>query len=150
MDSQARILALSKNKEYKNIITLTTAQVLSGTPYFDISGNGTVGNPYIITPKTSIYHGETRYQIIANVEPSANGYIQLHASSPERCQVEILHSVGFVTYHYFVNVYDITGKIRPRITNVGIISSANWDMSGTPFIINIDINSQDVYYSSSV
>lgn len=134
-----------------NIVSLNLETILAGTDVnFSCSGSGTSESPYIIMPKANIPHRYNRYQLTANTEPANDVYITLQANGLEKCQVEVTHSVAFTTHHYYVTVLDNNGNPRVRISSANTISRAIWDVSGTKFIITLDVNGDNVYYATSI
>lgn len=134
-----------------NVVSLNLETILAGTDVnFSCSGSGTSESPYIIMPKENIPHRYNRYQLTTNTEPANDIYITLQANGLEKCQVEVTHSVAFTTHHYYVTVLDNNGNARVRISSANTISRAIWDVSGTKFIITLDVNGDNVYYATSI
>lgn len=134
-----------------NVVSLNLETILAGTDVnFSCSGSGTSESPYIIMPKANIPHRYNRYQLTANTEPANDIYITLQANGLEKCQVKVTHSVAFTTHHYYVTVLDNNGNARVRVSSANTISRAIWDVSGTKFIITLDVNGDNVYYATSI
>lgn len=147
----AQLIPNMFSAQYLSFIPLTVSEIVAGTDYFDVEGTGTSEDPYIITPKTTVFHTMNVYQIEDPEEPAQDTYIRIKASGTDVCFVEITHSTAFTTYHYNVNVWNGQGYIRPRIrTPSNSIVRSSWDMSGTLFFISFDVNSTDVYFSSDL
>lgn len=134
-----------------SVVSLNLETILAGTDVnFSCSGSGTSESPYIIMPKENIPHRYNRYQLTANTEPANDIYITLQANGLEKCQVEVTHATIFSTHHYYVTVLDNNGNARVRISSANTISRAIWDVSGTKFIITLDVNGDNVYYETSI
>ena len=133
-------------------ITVTLASILAGTnAYFNLSGAGTSGDHYIITPKNNVNHALNYYTITA-VEPEADTYIDIKQSSvnQSKCMVKYIHSGLFTTYHIYLSVLNCEGAVRPRcINNAGTLtfSVAHIEHS-TLFSAVVDVNSPEMYFTT--
>lgn len=146
----AQLVPNMMSAQYLEEIVISPEELFSGTnPYFEVSGAGTSGDPYIIKPRPTVFHGMHIYVMPSVAEPPIDIYSRFQATGLDRCLVKINHDTPFTTHDYHVNMLDYDGFPRPRIkTPSNTISRGEWDVTSTTFSMLIDVNSSAVYYSS--
>lgn len=137
--------------QYMKTIPISKESLAANTnEYFDVTGTGTLADPYYVKPKTTIFHGMNFYTIDSAPEPGSETYVFFQASGLDHCYLRINHAAAYTTYNYEVNVLDLDGAPRPRVrTPNNSVSRDAWYIAGILFSILIDLNSTAVYYSSA-
>jgi len=137
-----------------NVVTTETlAGIFAGTSAnFDVSGTGTAGDPYIVTPKVNVNNPHARkiYQITATA-PASDTYFRFKASGVERCMVRIISNLSTATYSYFLNFIDLYGHVRSRNKlNGGTLVSADINSKTGNAEIYLDVNSPEMYATQAI
>ena len=135
-------------------VTETIANIIAGTSqYFDISGSGTSGAPYVVKPKASysVPHAHRLYQITITAAPVSDTYINFQGSNTERCMMKLTSSLYGLATKYMVSYLNIAGYVRSRNKlNSGTLTSLPMDSSSANAVIVTDLNSADIYTSYSL
>lgn len=130
------------------VTTETIEGMIAGTSAdFSVTGSGTSGSPYVITPKADLSHPHQHrvYQISVTSAPTADAYVRFKASGTERCLIQFtLNAAG--AHGYIINFQNLYGWTRSRnVLNGGTLSSTDINTSTATGKTLIDINDPGMY-----
>jgi hypothetical protein len=136
------------------VVTETMANIVANTSaYFNVTGAGTVGSPFVVKPKTllTVPHAHRLYQISLASAPAVDTYVNFQASNTERCELQITSNLYGLGTKYMINFYNIAGYVRSRNKlNAGTLTSLPMDTSSANAIVVVDVNAPEMYTSYSL
>ena len=135
------------------ILTINLNDILANNDlYFTKeSGTGSSSSPYVIRPRIYADHRFNHYVLNVNTEPSRDVYIDVKPAGSQKVLLTINRgSTVFNSLHIYCRIYNANDVLRKRVTLNNTIIDTYLSTSATNWTITLDINSPELYHSSSL